>query len=329
MPEELLGLVERLPGQRVLVVGDVMLDEYLAGDVRRISPEAPVPVVELGSRTLAAGGAGNAAANIAGLGGVSTLGAMVGADEHGEQLREVLKLAGVDFGGAVTDGLRPTTTKTRVVAGQQQVARVDHEDASPLSDPAREVLEAWYADACAHADAVLLCDYAKGLLTAEVCASLIAHARAADLPVVVDPKGTDYRKYRGATVITPNLSEVETATAHLRPRPVDADAAAGLLLAELPGTAVLLTRGPDGMTLLEAGAAPVSVPADTRHVFDVTGAGDTVVATVTVALAAGASTRTAMVLANHAAGLVVARPGTTTLQLEELRAALADRNSGS
>lgn len=321
--DDLEAVLTGFAGRRVLVVGDVMLDEYLTGRVRRVSPEAPVPIVELEARTDTAGGAGNAASNITGLGGQAVLGALMGGDDNGRRLRTVLKRAGVDLSGAVDDVARPTTTKTRVVAGQQQIARVDVEDTAPIGVELAAQLLVWFRQACVDAHAVLLCDYGKGVLTPELCTELIGHARGLRLPVVVDPKGADFSKYRGATVITPNVAEVEVATQHVRPTPPDPVACAQVLVPELGGAAVLLTRGPDGMALFRPGVEPLSVTADTQRVFDVTGAGDTVVAVLALALGAGAGMEAAMRLANLAAGLVVARPGTTALQADELRAAVA------
>lgn len=307
--------------RHVVVVGDVMLDEYLLGSVRRVSPEAPVPVLELQGRTDTAGGAGNAAANIGRLGGRVQLGALVGEDDSGERLRTALKAAGVVFSGAVSEPDRRTTTKTRLVAGQQQIARVDVEDAAAMVSSSAERLFRWFEQACEDADAVLLCDYRKGVLSNDLCARLIAHSRAQGLPVVVDPKGVDYGRYLGATVITPNLQEAEAATRHIRPLPEGPESCAAALAAELDGTAILLTRGADGMTLLAPGQAPLTIPADVRQVFDVTGAGDTVAAVLALALAARADLAEATRMANRAAGLVVARFGTTALHAEDLRKA--------
>ena len=323
--DELGDVLDAFGGRRVLVVGDVMLDEYLSGRVRRVSPEAPVPVVELEARTDTAGGAGNAAANITGLGGRAQLGAVVGRDANGRRLRDALSRAGVEHAGAVADGARPTTTKTRVVAGQQQIARVDVEDTTPIGREAADRLLAWFDRACRGTHAVLLCDYRKGVLTPALCQAMIARARALGVPIVVDPKGSDFGKYRGASVITPNVTEVQAATQHVRPEPADELSCARVLVSELDGVAVLLTRGSSGMTLFPARGEPVSVLADTRRVFDVTGAGDTVVAVLALALGAGSSLETAMRLANLAAGLVVERPGTTALQADELRAAVAGK----
>ena len=324
--DELGDVLDAFGGRHVLVVGDVMLDEYLSGRVRRVSPEAPVPVVELEARTDTAGGAGNAAANITGLGGRAQLGAVIGRDANGRRLRDALSRAGVEHAGAVADGARPTTTKTRVVAGQQQIARVDVEDTTPIGGEAADRLLAWFERACPGAHAVLLCDYRKGVLTPGLCQGMIARARSLGVPIVVDPKGSDFGKYRGASVITPNVTEVQAATQHVRPEPADELGCARVLVSELGGVAVLLTRGSSGMTLFPPQGEPVSVLADTRRVFDVTGAGDTVVAVLALALGAGSSLETAMRLANLAAGLVVARPGTTALQADELRAAVAGKD---
>jgi rfaE bifunctional protein kinase chain/domain len=316
-------IISAFSGQSILVVGDVMLDEYIWGDVRRISPEAPVPVVETRQRTYRPGGAGNVAANIGALGGLPLLCGVVGADPPAEQLAQALAL---DRPGIVVGLIRspsqPTTVKSRIVAHGQQMLRLDTEANRPIPPEAENMVLAWCDQRMAQATACVLSDYAKGVLTERVCRALIELARARGLPVVVDPKGRDYGKYAGATVVTPNTHEAAVALGLAPGAMLDADRAAEALLGLLPGTSLLITHGAAGMSLYRAGQPRVHIPARTRPVYDVTGAGDTVVATLALAVAAGAPLERAAVIANAAAGIVVGKVGTATVALDELRDAL-------
>jgi D-glycero-beta-D-manno-heptose-7-phosphate kinase len=324
----LTNLLAAFPARRILVVGDVILDEYLWGEVRRISPEAPVPVVEIRSRTFVPGGAGNAAANVVSLGGKALLGGVAGRDHAVDQLREALARQGVDAGGLVPDSERATTTKTRLIAHGQQVVRMDSEQRTPLPRPVEDALLRWVDSHVPEADACILSDYGKGVISNRVAEHVIRVARQADKPVIVDPKGTNYVKYRGATVVKPNIHEVQRALKE------DIEDDSGLLEASrrlvdlLEGAALLITRGPEGMSLFRTGFAPVHIATVARHVFDVTGAGDTVVSTLAMALAAGSALEQAVHLANRAAGIVVGKRGTATVMLDELReSALLDSNA--
>ena len=323
MTNPLLELVELFPGCPVLVVGDLMLDEFIFGQVSRISPEAPVPVVEVQRRSYVPGGAANAAANVAALGAKPALAGLVGTDANAEQVRTLLRSMGVEVGPVVGDPARPTTTKTRILAGTQQVVRIDQEKPSPMSaeveaallDAVRAVLPA--ARAC------VLSDYGKGVVTPTFAARLIAMATAAGVPTVVDPKGVDYAKYRGATVVKPNQLEAGKVLNRDLRTSADVDAAGRDLLTLLgPTTAVLITRGPHGMSLFAPGGATVHVPTSAREVYDVTGAGDTVAGTMAVTLAVGGGLEAACQLATAAAAVVVGKVGTATCGLEELRRAL-------
>lgn len=314
----LLDILANLPGKCILIVGDVMLDEYIWGEVRRISPEAPVPVVELRRRTYAPGGAANAAANVASLDGQVILAGIIGEDIQARMLREALSHCGVEGDGLLTDPDRPTTTKTRIIAHNQQVVRLDSEEHRPLSPQMEEALLGWAEKHLEEADALLLSDYAKGVITPQLAEEVIRMAQGASKPIVVDPKGRDYRKYRGATVVTPNTQEARLALNHLLNPPDDLLDLGRQLLMLLEGSAVLVTRGPEGMTLFEPDHQAVHIPAAGRHVYDVTGAGDTVVATLALALATGAGLEQAARLANAAAGIVVGEVGTATVSLKEL-----------
>jgi D-beta-D-heptose 7-phosphate kinase/D-beta-D-heptose 1-phosphate adenosyltransferase len=315
--------------KRVLVVGDVMLDEFVWGDTYRISPEAPVPVVKVGRRTFVPGGAGNVAANVVSLGGEAILGSVIGSDLPGEVLRGALEERGVDIRGLIADAGRPTTSKTRILARGQQVVRVDTEERMPLSDALESDFRDWAASAVADVGAVVVSDYSKGLLSEAITQWIVAAATSAGVPVVVDPKGREYGRYRGATVVTPNTLETAEAAGFELDDEADLLRAAGRLQELLGGGALLVTRGSTGMSLFEAGREPVHIPAAAREVYDVTGAGDTVTSTLALALAAGQPLDAAARLANYAAGLVVGKVGTATITQNELREAIADATSDS
>jgi D-glycero-beta-D-manno-heptose-7-phosphate kinase len=318
--------VASFTGRRVLVVGDVMLDEYIWGDVRRISPEAPVPIVAIRRRSCVPGGAGNTAINVASLGGAARLASVVGADPAAGRLREAFAQHGLALEGVLTDARRATTTKTRIVAHQQHVVRIDEEQLTSLPLELEDQLLRWLERHMADADACILSDYAKGIVSPRLAQHFIALAKHAGKPIVVDPKGTDYAKYRGATVVKPNIEEAKLVFPHARILPVARpDDRAGELLelanslhAVLGGSALLLTRGADGMSLFQQQMPPLHIPSVARDVYDVTGAGDTVAGTLALALAAGAPLDQAAQLANRAAGIVVGKVGTAQATQAEL-----------
>ena len=315
------ALLDRFPGTKVLVVGDVMLDEYVWGDASRISPEAPVPVVEIERRTYLPGGAANAAVGVASLGGEPVLAGVVGRDREADELRRALADRGVESRLAV-DGGRPTTTKTRIMAHNQQLVRADLERRAPVPSEVEDELLPWIEESARTVDALIVSDYAKGLVSARLAARCIGAAREAGKPVVVDPKGVDYARYRGATVVTPNVQEAERAAS--QEGAGDLTEIARGLMSVLEGSALLVTRGGAGMSLFSGGATPVDIPAAARNVFDVTGAGDTVVTTLAMALAHGTPLEEAAELATEAAGIAVDKVGTTAVTLEELRARCSD-----
>ena len=327
-------LVERLgrAGEcRVLVVGDVMLDVYVWGDAQRVSPEAPVPVIDVRRTSSSPGGAANAAANVAQLGAVARLVGVVGADENADALRSSLAERGVTDHVLIADPGRPTTTKTRVIAHQQQVARFDSESRARIASDTETAVLAAATERLKGSAVCILSDYGKGAVTPTLASRLIAAARAAGVPVIVDPKDRDFGKYRGATVITPNIHEAEIALG----RELVGVAALGegaRALMELTGAAMLVTRGAAGMTLFwdDRSASPgeLSVPAAARRVYDVTGAGDTVVASFAVALGCGLSLPEAAHVANAAAGIVVGKIGTDGVTRDELRASHAGSLDG-
>lgn len=316
------AVIERLRDHRVLVIGDLMIDEYLRGDVHRVSPEAPVPVLELRATEHRLGGAANTAHNLARLGARATVIGVVGADDGAQVLSAALERAGIAARTCV-DRDRPTTRKTRLVAGGHQIARVDAERRTPISGAVLDDVSAAIVAALADTDAMVLSDYGKGVVTPALARAAIAAGRARGVPIVVDPKQRDFAPYAGATVITPNLVELEHAVGHAVAALSEVDRAATRLAATLDGTALLVTRGADGMTLYRDGVRGAHVAAAAREVFDVTGAGDTVVATLALALAAGLALEDAMELASLAAGISVSRRGTSTVSPEELAAAIA------
>ncbi len=311
-------LVERLAGARVVCVGDVMLDRYVLGQVERISPEAPIPVLRVEKETAMLGGAGNVAANITALGGGVRFVAVAGDDTAGDELQRLLhKLDSLDADLVIEAGRR-TTLKTRFVGAAQQLVRADVETTAPLTQAALKDLLAHIDRTDGEAGAMVLSDYGKGVLGDNVTQYTIARARSQNLPVIVDPKGRDYSRYQGAHLITPNKKELMEASG--LPAHTDAEVIAACThLIETCGIdGVLATRSADGMTLVSKGAEPQHFKAEAREVFDVSGAGDTVVATVALALAAGARLDEAAALANVAAGIVVGKAGTATVGAAEL-----------
>ena len=301
---------------RVLVVGDVMLDRYYHGSATRISPEAPVPVVRVNNQEDRPGGAGNVALNIAALGGAATLIGVVGADATAKDLSSRLAAAGVrcEF---LESADKPTITKLRVISQHQQLLRMDFEQQFDAADVAG--LDARFEAVLDNAQVVIISDYAKGAL--QDVPSLIKAARAKGKPVIVDPKGSDFEKYRGATLITPNLLEFETVVGACANEQALVEKGLALML-ELNLEAILITRGENGMTLLRPDSPELHLPARAQEVFDVTGAGDTVISVLAASLAAGEGFAEATALANLAASLAVGKLGTAAISGPELRRAL-------
>jgi D-beta-D-heptose 7-phosphate kinase/D-beta-D-heptose 1-phosphate adenosyltransferase len=309
-------------GRRVFVLGDVMLDEFVWGRVSRISPEAPVPVVQVTGQSFHVGGAGNVAANVRSLGGGAVLAGVVGRDAAAERVRAALDAAGVEAHLVELPGDRPTTLKTRIVAHGQQVVRADREDASDVPARAEAALVESLRRELPSCDALVVSDYQKGVVTARLLKHALPLAKRHRVPVLVDPKLRHFRLYRGVSVVTPNQLETEQATGLRLRGESDLVAAGRRVLALLACRAVLVTRGEHGMSLFERGRPPLHVPTAAREVFDVTGAGDSVIATMALALAAGASLTEAAVLANCAAGVVVGKVGTAQASPDEVLAAV-------
>ncbi len=320
-PANFTGLLRQLPGMPVLVVGDVMLDRYVHGEVERISPEGPVPVFRVLAERMMLGGAGNVVRNLAALEAVPRFVSVVGDDAAGRDLLELIAAESSVLPDIFIESGRQTTIKTRYVAAHQQLLRADRETLAAPPDALVVELRTAAARALHRAGALVLSDYGKGVLTPPLLQDLIVAAREAKRPVIVDPKGPDYTRYRGATIITPNRRELGEASG----LPVASDeqivTAARHVREVAEVEAVLVTRSQEGMTLVTADGT-IHIPVEAREVFDVSGAGDTVTAVLALALAAGADFAAAARLANLAAGIVVGKAGTATVRLAELEEAL-------
>ncbi|MDF1555584.1 MAG: D-glycero-beta-D-manno-heptose-7-phosphate kinase [Deferrisomatales bacterium] len=315
-------LHQHLSTLRVGVVGDVVLDRFLYGAVDRISPEAPVPVVDVEREVYRLGGAANVVHNIVALGGGVEVFGVVGADAGAGRLRQELETLGAGQGGLLEVAERPTAVKTRVIAQHQQVVRFDREWRGPLpQDVTRNLLDRLLGGLGA-LGAVIVSDYGKGVVGPELMTALVEGCRAAGIPLAVDPKPVNAGLYRGVSVMTPNTKETEALVGFSVRTDADAARAGAALLERFAGDAMLVTRGERGMTLVERDREAVHIGTRARDVFDVTGAGDTTIAALALARAAGCSYRDAACLANAAAGLVVAKLGTAVVGLEELGASV-------
>jgi rfaE bifunctional protein kinase chain/domain len=325
-------IVGAFPSRKILVVGDLMLDEFLWGKVTRISPEAPVPVVDIQRRAAYPGGAANVARNLASLGAHAALAGVIGEDQTGEQLVRLLAGEGIATGGVHATTLRPTTHKTRICAitrqlhdhleieDQQQIVRVDDESREPLDPESKRRLFGRLREEISAHDAVIIEDYAKGLVDQELVTLVVAEAKARGKIVAIDPNPNNPFDWSGGTVLKPNRREAFLAAG--LPYSLDEKAvlAAGAVLQKKHAIRhVLITLGEAGMLLLEQGRKPYHTPTRAQEVFDVSGAGDTAIAAFTLALAAGATGVEAAEIANHAAGVVVGKLGTATLDVAELR----------
>ena len=322
--EQLKKFLPAFAGKKVLVLGDLMLDEHIWSRVSRISPEAPVPIADVVKITHVPGGCGNVAANISALGGQPYLVSIIGADSSGEKLLRALERNNVPTNYLIKDANRPTILKSRIIAASQQVVRVDREDRTSISPLVGQKLASRLKELLPKIDAIIISDYGKGVVSREICQLVVNLARKHKKTVAVDPKGTDYSKYRGVTVLTPNLREAAIATNNEIVDDKSLAAAGRALLHQVKNSYILVTRGKDGMTLFNRQGATY-IPAIPREVFDITGAGDTVIATLSLALAAGATMKEAATLANQAGSIVVGKIGTATCSREELEISLEGR----
>ena len=319
-------LTSGFAGKRIVVLGDLMLDEFIWGRVRRISPEAPVPVVEVDRQTLALGGAGNVVSNLVALGAPITPVGVIGDDADADRLRGAFEQLDVTTVALVSDPARPTTVKTRIIAHNQQVVRADRESRACIATTIEERVAENFSEQIEAADAVVISDYGKGLLTAGLLGHALKAAHQRGLIVCLDPKMRSFVHYQPVTVITPNNQEASEASGIPIEDAQSLTDAGRKLLRSIDTRAVLITRGEEGMALFNRddadGAVVTHIPTVAREVYDVTGAGDTVIATLALALASGASLEEAAVLANHAAGVVVGKLGTASLTRNELLGAI-------
>ena len=311
-------LISSLRNAKVLVIGDLILDRYLYGRVDRLSPEAPVPVLDFQREEFILGGATNVAHNISTLGGAVSVCGLTGDDDHSQTFREIMREASIGTEGLIPDSSRPTTVKTRVIGDRQQLVRIDREKRHEISGPALQKLKAFLSKEITEFNSIVISDYGKGVITTEILAFIRELATAHKIPVVVDPKDTHFSNYKGFTVITPNLTEASLG-AGFKIKDEDTLLAAGkTLLSIIDCAAILITRGSEGMSLFRKEKKLLNIPTRARGVFDVSGAGDTVVATIALSLASGLAVDEAAHLANWAAGVVVAKYGTATVNISEL-----------
>lgn len=316
MTESLAEQVARLGRPRLLVVGDVILDRYVWGQVDRISPEAPIQVLDVTNEEYRPGGAGNVAVNLARLEAEVRLLGVVGGDGESQILLELLREQGVDTDLVTGDPERPTTVKTRMIAHGQQVLRVDRERRSPIGPAIRPRLSAALDDALTSIDAVLVSDYSKGLLAPDFLAEIFERAAVADVPVLVDPKGTDFERYRGAYLLTPNRVEAERVLGVSLED--DLETLGEGMRKDLDLPALIITLGPGGISVFREGRRPLVVPAVARAVYDVSGAGDTVLAAIGLCIGSGVDLEDAVRIANAAGGIVVGKVGTAQVTRQEL-----------
>jgi len=313
--------LRKFQSQSIAVVGDIMLDKYIFGKVYRISPEAPVPVIDVERERYVPGGAANAAANVATLGGDAHLFGIVGNDLAKEILLDAVKSYSIDTSGVVSDARRQTIQKIRVVGQNQQLIRIDYEDKEYLDDNrGLQILKK--IKEMERIDVMLISDYAKGSLSKELLRQMIAFARENKIPVIVDPKPRHMHFYKGCSLLTPNKTEAEEMSG-IKLRTEQDVERAGTILRDTLDCDVLLTRGEEGMSLFERNANPVHIPTVAKEVFDVSGAGDTVIATLSLAIASGATLKEAAMMANQAAGIKVSKLGTAPVLLKELEAMLS------
>ena len=317
--KSILGHLERFKSARILVVGDIILDHFIWGKVSRISPEAPVPVVDINHESIMLGGAANVLNNIVSLGGRAGICGAVGDDEMGRRIIRELKLKKIDTAGIIMDNCRPTTVKTRVIAHSQQVVRFDRESKGDIACASEDIILDYLKTHNSTFTGIIISDYAKGVVTRKLVSGIVRVAAERNIPVAVDPKVGHLDYYKKVTVVTPNNLEASQAAGFEITDEASLAAAGKKLIERLKSEAVLITRGEQGMSLFLNDGKPVHIPTVAKEVYDVTGAGDTVIAVLMLALSAGADMREAAVIANHAAGIVVGEVGTATVKLEQLR----------
>lgn len=325
----ILKIVDRFSKTKILVIGDIIVDHFVWGKVSRLSPEAPVPIVEVSKESFVPGGSGNVAHNIAALKGQVFLCGVTGHDLVGSQIVEMINGLGVDTTGVFTDAGIPTIQKTRIIANIQQVVRIDRENRESKNKKIITQVQQYLKETIPQVDAIIISDYGKGMISVPLLKEAIKLAHRYNKVITVDPKVEHFLKYKGVTCITPNHLEAAQGIHYPVPRDQEETEVLGeKIIKKLRCRSLLITQGEKGMTLFEQGKRSLHIPTMAREVFDVTGAGDTVISTLTLALAAGADLKQAAYIANHAAGIVVAKVGTATCSPEELKDNLIQDKAG-
>ncbi|MDP2943219.1 MAG: D-glycero-beta-D-manno-heptose-7-phosphate kinase [Candidatus Omnitrophota bacterium] len=317
-------IISKFKDVKILIVGDLILDEFIWGDTSRISPEAPVPVVLVERESLMPGGAANVASNICALGAKAYLVGAVGRDEHGRRLEKILKEKGVDLEGVISDAQRPTTLKTRVVARHQQVIRIDREKISPLSESINKEIMDYVREKIKEVDGVIIEDYGKGVITPRLLKEIVPLAKRHNKIITVDPTEEHNSYYKGVTAITPNRKEAEAMVGIKAKDDESLNRLGRALLRRLKLKAAVITLGEHGMRVFERGGKITHIPTVAQEVFDVSGAGDTVIAAFTVSLGAGAKMIEAAHISNFAGGIVVGKVGVATTSQAELKSRIKD-----
>lgn len=323
MNTKLAKIIRKFRNKKIIVIGDIMLDHFVRGSVSRISPEAPVPVVLVKEENFLAGGAGNVSVNITSLDAKSVLVSVVGEDMFGSTLKKFLSNSKVNTTHLLEDKTRPTTKKTRIIAEHQQVVRFDRESKTRINQKLSHKCMEHFKKVAKDADGVIISDYGKGMLSNESIKEIIKICNRHKLPVCVDPKTENFKKYKNVTCITPNSKEAWEGMSMIpKEGEEEIDELGEKILKTLKAQSILITRGPNGMSLFEKGKKQARIKATAKEVYDVTGAGDSVISVLTLALASGASVKDAAKIANYAGGIVVGKLGTATVSQEELLEAL-------
>lgn len=321
MKNELTGLLPLLHGKKILVIGDIMLDKYVWGEVFRVSPEAPVPIVHVTKETFVPGGAANVANNIASLGGIAYIASVIGKDVSGKILLNELEKRGTKIEGIIKDEKRPTIQKIRIMGGRQQLLRMDRENSDYLEPEIETNLLNELEELLNLVDVIIISDYAKGIITEKLMDYIRAYSIRTRKPVIIDGKPKHKYWFKDLTIITPNIREAIEMSGIIQKTDEDVTAIGKKLMEEL-NTNVLITKGEKGMTLFEKTGETINIPTKAREVYDVSGAGDTVVGTLALCLAANINLKNAAEISNYAAGIVVGKIGTASVSLEELKSAI-------
>lgn len=320
--KRIIEIINNFSKKTIIVVGDIIMDQYIWGNVSRISPEAPVPVVDVKEESYLLGGAANVLNNIISLGGKAMVCGVIGHDDIGRMIIHELRIREIDTGGIIVESDRPTTIKTRIVAHSQQVVRYDREKKEDINKSSREIIKGYLKNKLFEIDGLIISDYYKGVVTKELVKEIISIVNNRGLPILADPKVGHFDLYEGLTLITPNIFEASTGSGVSIHDNKSLEMAGMALIEKLRCKATLITRGEEGMTLIEDNREVTYIPAVAKKVFDVTGAGDTVIGVMALAIAAGATLKESAVIANHAAGIVVGKVGTAVIGVEELKRSL-------